>query len=415
MRLRSVKTVTLLACTLLACAALSALALPAHAGPPAGAGQQAKAEWTFVIYMCSDNDLDEWGALSTEWLMSAPSSDEVNFLVLWDTSRGPAKLFKVLHGEMTELADFALHGAEVNMGDPATLVALLDYTEARFPAEKVALTLWDHGDDFTGICYDDDTGTDDDLDKLSHQEIGSALAGRHVDVIGGDGCGIGTIETAYEYLAQGVTAGWFVASETYVPLEGFPYDTIADDLVADPGMTPEQLSKTMVERYAELYQKGWLTELSAVKLPAVPDMVDEVWDVTAILQANMRAYRGLVAAGKAKATMGWSQYGWEAFVDFPMVFKVVSRKAPGGSGLKDQSRELLDAIDEAVPYVGMASPGYVWDFGGIAVFFPGAAGSYVNNTFWRGSLYPTMQFAEDGWLAFLTSYFGGARKKSARN
>jgi hypothetical protein len=391
---------------LVACAlcAFAALAMPALAAQ--------QAEWTFAVYMCSDNDLDEWGALNNEWLMSAASSENVNFLVLWDTSTGPAKLLKVSHGTMTELLDFALHDTEVNMGDPATLVALVDYMEAKFPAQKVVVDLWDHGDDFTGICSDYDTGTDVTVDKLSHQEIGSALSGRHVDVLAGDGCGIGVVEAAYEYVVRGVTAEWFVANENYVPLEGFPYDTIAADLVADPGMTPEQLSKNMVERYAELYQKGWLTELSAIKLPAVATMVDELWDVTAILMSDMRSYRGLVASGKAKATMGWSQYGWEAFVDFPMVFKVVHRGAPAGSDLKKQSGELLDAMAAAVPYVGSSAVGSVWDFGGIAVFFPGAAGSYVHNTSWRGSLYPTMQFAQDGWLEFLQKYFGGAKRKS---
>jgi hypothetical protein len=196
----------------------------------------------------------------------APSSDDVNFLVLWDTSTGPVNLLKVSHGETTELTDFALNGTEVNMGDPATLVALVDYIEAAYPADKVALTLWDHGDDFTGICYDYDTGIDVELDKLSHQEIGAALAGRHVDIIGGDGCGIGAVETAYEYVAQGMTAEWFVASETYVPLDGFPYDRIAADLVARPGMTPEELSQDMVERYAETRRLAH--RASANKLPA---------------------------------------------------------------------------------------------------------------------------------------------------
>jgi hypothetical protein len=391
--------VVIVVCALVAGAALA---------PTASAVQQA--QWTFAIYMCSDNDLDEWGALNVEWLKTAPSSDEVNFLVLWDTSTGPVKLLKVSHGEVTELSDFGLHGTEVNMGDPATLVALVDYIDTGFPAGHVALTLWDHGDDFTGICYDYDTGTGAELDSLSHQEIGAALAGRHVDIVGGDGCGIGAIETAYEYVAQGVSADWFVASETYVPLDGFPYDRIAADLVADPAMTPEHLSKDMVERYAEYYQSGWLTELSAIRLSALPAMTDELWDVTAILSSNMRAYRGLVAAGKAKATMGWSQYGWEGFVDLPMVFKVVYRRAPGGSALRAETAELLTAIEEAAPYVGMGTPGAVWDFGGVSVFFPGAAGSYAHNTFWRGSLYPTMQFAQDGWLDFLRAYFGGSKR-----
>ena len=297
------------------------------------------------------------------------------------------------------------------MGDPATLVALVDYIEAAYPADKVALTLWDHGDDFTGICYDYDTGTDVELDKLSHQEIGAALAGRHVDIIGGDGCGIGAVETAYEYVAQGVTAEWFVASETYVPLDGFPYDLIAADLVARPGMTPEQL-------WPRTWSSGTPSTTRADGSPSSRRSSSRrcrPWPTSSgtsprILRAHMRAYRGLVTAGKAKATMGWSQYGWEAFVDLPMVFKVVHRRAPGGSDLKAETAELLDAMDEAVPYVGMGTPGAVWDFGGISVFFPGAAGSYVNCTWWRGELYPTMQFAQDGWLEFLQAYFGGAKK-----
>lgn len=399
MRRISIRIALLVTCALCAAAALA---------PAAGAAQQA--QWTFAIYMCSDNDLDEWGELNVAQLTSAPASDAVDFLVLWDTSTGPAKLLKVSHDQVTELDDFALDGTEVNMGDPATLVALVDYIDARYPADKVALTLWDHGDDFTGICYDEDTGTGVGLDKLTHQEIGAALAGRRVDIIAGDGCGIGAIEAAYEYVVRGVTADWFVASETYVPLQGFPYDRIAGDLVADPGMRPEELAKDMVERYAASYQKGWLTELSAMRLSAVPAMADELWDVTDVLKADMRRYRGLVAAGKATATMGWSQYGWEAFVDLPMVFKVVHRRAPAGSELRTETRELLDAIAEAVPYVGMATPGAVWDFGGVSVFFPGAAGAYANNTFWRGSLYPTMRFAQDGWLDFLRAYFGGKTK-----
>lgn len=379
--------------------ALAALALPAAGGP--------HAKWTFAIYMCSDNDLDEWGVANTEWLMSADTNKAVNLIVLWDSSTGPAMLYKITHDKMTELTDFALDGKEVNMGDPAVLAAFVDYINSKFKATNVLVDLWDHGDDFRGICYDYDTGTGSGYDLLTHQEIGAALAGKHVDILAADGCGVGVVEAAYEYVLSGVTAEWFVANENYVPLEGFPYDVIASDLVANPGMTPEQLAKDMVERYAEMYQGGWLTELTAIRLPAVAKMVDELWDVTSILMDNMEAYRGLVASGKGHATMGWSQYGWEGFVDFPTVFEIVYDGAPAGSDLQVQTGELLDAISAVVPYIGMSTPGYVWDFGGIAVFFPGSSGSYNHNTFWRGSLYPTMQFAQDGWLAFLESYFGG--------
>jgi hypothetical protein len=385
-------------------AACAVLALATFAAPLV-AGAQAK--WTFAIYMDSDNDLDAYAVMNIQWLMSAPTSKSVNFLVLWDSSTGPAKLLKITHDKTTELTDFALDGKEVNMGDPATLVAFVDYINAKYAAKNVMLDLWDHGDDFRGICYDYDTGTSASFDMLTHKEIGMALAGEHVNIIAGDGCGIGCIEAAYEYVTAGISADWFVANENYVPLEGFPYNVIASDLVANPVMTPEQLSQDLVVRYSELYQGGWLTELSAIKLSAIRNVVSQLWDVTSILTNDMKDYRGLVASGKAKATMGWSQYGWEGFVDFPMVFKVIHDGAPAGSDLEVQTSELLDAIHSAVPYIGMSTPGYVWDFGGMAVFFPGAEGSYVHNTFWYGSLYPTMQFAQDGWLSFLDAYFGG--------
>lgn len=40
---------------------------------------------------------------------------------------------------------------------------------------------------------------------------------------------------------------------------------LAADLVADPGMTPAELTRDMTERHAELDQKGWLTEPSAIR------------------------------------------------------------------------------------------------------------------------------------------------------
>jgi len=369
-----------------------------------GTANGGSAGWTFALYICSDNDLDYWAEVNLEQLMSVGSTRKVNFVVLWDPSTGPADLFYVDKGELVMKSDFAYSGMETNMGDPKVLAAFADYLNAKYKAENVMMDLWDHGDDFRGICFDDNPGTGEDRDFLTHQEIVAALDGKGMDIVAADGCGIGTVEVAYEYALGGI-AEWLVANENYVPLQGFPYDVIASDLVRDPGMDAEELSAIIVEHYAEYYQGGWLTELAAIHLPSVPGMVQELWDVTAILMDDMGLYKGLVASGKAKATMGWSQYGWEGFVDFPTIFEVVLSRAPVGSDLAEQTEELLDAIWEAVPYVGAGTPADVWDPEGLSVFFPGSNGSFTHNTWWRGSLYPTMQFAQDGWLEFLQTYY----------
>jgi len=384
--------------------AIAFVTLSAFVVPTGAAGEQAK--WTFAIYMCSDNDLDYWGELNTDWLKDVGSTAAVNFVVLWDTSEGPANLYKIEKRKMVEMTDYEYNGEEVNMGDPEILGSFMDYLATRFPSQNLLIDLWDHGDDFRGICFDYDTGTKDDMDYLTHQEITSALSGRSLSIIAADGCGLGVIEVAYEYAMNGITAEWFVANENYVPLQGFPYDMIAADLVANPSMTPEELSKDMVDRYTELYTKGWLTELAAIKLTEIPKMVSELWDVTDILIGDMPTYKGEVSAGRGQATMGWSQYGWEGYVDFPTIFEVVYSRAAPESDLQVQTGELLAAIEAAIPYVAASQPADVWDPEGMSVFFPSADGSYKHNTFWRGSLYPTMQFAQDGWVEFLASYYG---------
>jgi hypothetical protein len=356
--------------------------------------------------MSSARDLDSWGEYSTELLMSAPASDQVNLIAFWDRTPGPAELYKITKWTMTPLTDFSYAGVEVNMGDPEVLEAYVDYVNSEFPATYVMLVLWNHGDDLRGICYDYDTNTDASFDILTHMEIGDALAGKKVDIIAADGCGIGNIEAAHEYVMRGVTAEWFVANENYVPLQGFPYDEIAKDLVKKPTMTPEQLSQVVVMRYEEYYQGGWLTELSAIRLSAIPKVIDELWDVTSILISEMKDYRGLIASAKGHARMGWSQYGWEEFVDFPTIFEDIYAHAPKNSDLKAETGELLEAIADAVPYIGTSSPGYVWNFGGLGVFFPSSASSMLSNWNLYGSLYMDLMFPQDGWMDFLNAFWG---------
>ena len=155
--------------------ALGALTIPV-------AGDK-EAKWTVALYMSSARDLDSWGEYSTELLMAAPTSEDVNFIAFWDRTPGPAEMYKITKGAMTPLTDFPYCGKEVNMGDPAVLEAYVDYVNDKFRADYVMLDLWNHGDDLRGICYDYDTGTDAEFDILSHAEIGDALADKHIDII----------------------------------------------------------------------------------------------------------------------------------------------------------------------------------------------------------------------------------------
>ena len=109
---------------------LGMLAVPlAKAAPPT------KAQWRYVLYLDADNNLDvSTGAhhesvvgSDLEELMSVGSSKDVAMFVFVDRWEGPANLYKVNKGSMTELTAFALDGKEANMGDPATLRSLMTF------------------------------------------------------------------------------------------------------------------------------------------------------------------------------------------------------------------------------------------------------------------------------------------------
>jgi len=92
------------------------------------------ANWTFMVYMAADNDLDVWAYESLSYMEAVELTEEVNVLVLWDGYYEPAYLYKIVNGGHELVGDFPLNGEEVNMGDSATLKAFVDFATKKFKA-----------------------------------------------------------------------------------------------------------------------------------------------------------------------------------------------------------------------------------------------------------------------------------------
>ena len=132
------------------------------------------AEWTFMVYMASDNNLEGAGIEDLNEMETVGSSKELNFIVQvdraegYDTSNGDwkgAKRYRMEKDEDTaivnspELADMG----EINMGDPSTLADFIIWAYDNYPAKRYFLDLWDHGGAFWGICWDDSEGNGDPI------------------------------------------------------------------------------------------------------------------------------------------------------------------------------------------------------------------------------------------------------------
>jgi len=231
-----------------------------------------KKEWTFMVYMDADNDLEGAGIRDINEMEMVGSTDKVNIVVLIDridrahlpddnkdrddTSNGDwtdARLYYIEKDTDTETINSKLLSmkGELNMGDPKTLTAFVDVTTTNYPAQRYALILWNHGGATKGIAWDDT----DKNDQLTLPEIRSALASTSYrykfDLIGFDACLMANLEVAYS--VKGV-ANIMVGSEETEQGNGWPYDTILADLTSNPTMDARTLGERIVMRYKEFIE-----------------------------------------------------------------------------------------------------------------------------------------------------------------
>jgi len=152
--------------------------------PNAGAGDEGRVKWLFLLYLDADNSLDvstgphHESVVESDFdeLMSVGSTDNVAAYALVDRIDGPAYLFKFNQGSMDEMTDYYLNGMEANMGDPETLRSFVAFTSTISPANHIMLIFWDHGSP-RGVAWDDHTSDTGGTDFLSQWEVVEALSG----------------------------------------------------------------------------------------------------------------------------------------------------------------------------------------------------------------------------------------------
>jgi hypothetical protein len=112
--------------------------------PPPKPGKMA--EWTILIYMAGDNDLDDFGGDDIAEMKKVGSGDRLHVIVQRDTAAAgvPAQRYRVRKGTSTE-ADVVQSIGETNTGDPKVLADFLKWGRLTYPAKRTMAVLWNHG------------------------------------------------------------------------------------------------------------------------------------------------------------------------------------------------------------------------------------------------------------------------------
>ncbi len=358
------------------------------------------ASWTFMVYLDADNNLDEYASYSLGLMEEVGSTPNVNVVVLWDGFYIPANMYKVVKGGLERVKGFALNGVEVNMGDSQTLKSFVDFTAGRFRARHYVLVLWDHGDDVSGVSWDEHPD-----DHLTHPEVAAALSKHHIDILAFDACLMAMIEVAYEYNQYGLSSDYLVGSENYVPYYGFPYNTILQGLNLNPAMSELEASTMMVQQYADFYEPrahfhgGVMGTLSAIDIARVDELVFDLSAMTQALMKEMKSNHEMISEARGEGMLPWSEYGWDLYIDLPTFVEHITL-ATTDSTVRSAGTAVLSSLSQAIVALGNTEPMESAGARGMGIWFPS---SY--HRMWGLVLYTDTKFAGQGWLDFLYAYW----------
>lgn len=243
---------------------------------------QEEKDWTVMVFLNGHNNLDPYGTEDLNEMENVGSSDKVNVVVQWASTRANTKRLLV-QKDMDEynvtspvVQDM---GGRVDMGDYKELVKFVNWAVQNYPAKKYFVDVWNHGSGWhrmqlqakargveispTDISWDDYTNN-----FITTEQLGTAMSeiatnlGRKVDIYGSDACLMSMFEVGGEIAAS---ADVMVGSQDLEPGDGWPYDDFLNALAANPSADALVVGKMLAETYVASYPYTDVT-LSAVDL-----------------------------------------------------------------------------------------------------------------------------------------------------
>lgn len=220
----------------------------------------AEGSWAVYWYLCG-SDLETNGGCATADLgemMEATLPENVTVVIqtggaaVWQNNQmDPDKLQRWVYDSgglrLVEERETA------NMGDAQTLYEFLDFANTSYPAEKVAVTFWNHGGGSVSGAAFDELYSGDSLDlgemyQAFNQVWPADAAHPALELVGFDTCLMATIDVAAVFQNF---AKYLVASEEVEPGNGWLYSGWLSELAQNPAMDGGDLGIAICNTYYE--------------------------------------------------------------------------------------------------------------------------------------------------------------------
>ena len=381
--------------------------------------EETRDAYTIMMYICGA-DLESQNGFATsdikEILSVSNQPDDVNIIM----ETGGARSWNSTYGiSASELGRYSVSNkklnkvtsvSKANMGSSSTLQSFITWGVQNYPADKIALILWNHGGAMRGVCYDE-LNSDD---SLLNSEVKTALSnsfntlGRSTsekfEWIGYDAC-LMQVQDIAEF--NSTYFNYMVGSEESEAGEGWDYDTWVDDLYAHK--STETILNEIVDGFIadtnSMYSSyGWGSSdqtLSWLDLSAM-SAYKTAWEAMAsklsTLSINKSSFqsmaKGVKYYGSDDQVKGYSYFGVFDAKDF------LNKLKSNYSGASTEITEALNAFANLVKYSKKGSG--AGNSNGLCCFFPMKDGS--GYTCEKSTYYSTSQTNFTNWRSIVNSY-----------
>lgn len=231
-------------------------------------------EWTFLVFLNGNNNLDRFGKLNINQMEKVGSTEDINVVVQWASlaNRKTQRLYVTKDHDTNKVTSPILQDlGKADMGDWKSLVDFVQWGVKYFPAKHYFIDVWDHGSGWHAlraagrraemaffnpmdISWDDNTGH-----SISTQQLGTALTesakiiGHKIDFYASDACLMAMVEVADE-VSDSVDI--FGGSEEVEPGAGWPYDLFLEKWAVKPTSSPADVGRMLTEEYVKSYMGG---------------------------------------------------------------------------------------------------------------------------------------------------------------
>jgi hypothetical protein len=411
------------------------------------------ADWTILVYIAGDNDLDQFGRDDLFEMKKVGSSERLHFIAQRDTATPGVSTCRYRLRKDTELKDDVIeYLGETNTGDPAVLKSFLEWGLRHYPAKRTMAVLWNHGagwDDrdiyaearrrglnppegatataaadapslprqwsvnrgsarsrnrgsffmtefrFEGAGMQRraiafDDQAQDFLDSVEMKDVFNEVA----SAMGGKFNVIGMDACLMSMIEVAVqvkdAADLFCGSQELEPGQGWPYDRILKRLEIDPAMDGRTLCGVIVDEFVKSYPASEVVTQSAFDLGRL-DRLRQATDELGVFLAKGFAHGDdAVISAVERAGRKAQRYQTADYVDIGDFCGILGKSLPAAELL---CKEVTDALAACV-FSNSAPHQDVRRSQGISIYLPGGKVS---------PLYQKLDFAGGGWGRFLAA------------